>query len=72
MFTKLWFKRVAERAVMTFFQVIAAMNTADALNWMASDWLGMLKMAGIAVLASVATSVVKSKLTGDPENPGLE
>ena len=72
MFTPLWFRRVAERAVMTFAQALGMLVGGDQVKWLSLDWLTMVKLAGIAALLSVVTSVGKSKLTGDPENPGLE
>ena len=72
MFTKLWFRRVAERAIMTYAQTGAALITGDKTELLSLDWLTILKLAGIAALGSVLTSIIKSKVTGDPENPGLE
>lgn len=72
MFTKLWFRRVAERALMTFAQTASTLLGADYLKWLDLDLLAVGRLAGIAALGSVLTSIIKSKLTGDPENPGLE
>lgn len=72
MFTKLWFRRVAERAVMTFAQAAASLITGNQIELLSLDWLSIAKLAGIAALGSVLTSIIKSKITGDPENPGLE
>ena len=72
MFTALWFRRVAERAVMTFAQTAASLITGTQVELLSLDWLTIAKLAGIAALGSVLTSVIKSKLTVDPENPGLE
>lgn len=71
MFTGLWFRRVAERAVMTFAQAAGALITGDQAHLLSLDWLTIAKLAGIASLLSVLTSLGKSQV-GDPENPGLE
>lgn len=70
MFTKLWFKRVAERAAFTFAQVAGALIGADQAEWLSLDWLTIGKLAGVAALLSVLTSVGKSQV-GNPENPSL-
>lgn len=50
-------KDVAERAVKTFLQTLAALIGASQFDWLATNWLEMLSTAGIAALASVLSSL---------------
>ena len=70
MFTKLWFKRAAERAAFTFAQIAGALIGGDQAKWLDLDWLTIVKLSAVAALLSVLTSVGKSSV-GDPQNPSL-
>lgn len=50
-------KDVAERAIKTFLQTLAALIGASQFDWLATNWLEMLSTAGIAALASVFSSL---------------
>ena len=68
--TKFW-KATFERAVKTFAQALLATVTAAAgLGLEDIGWAEALSVAGLAVVASVLTSIV-SLPAGEPESPSL-
>lgn len=57
MFTKLFFKDTAERAVKTFAQAMVAVMTAGATGVLDVDWVNALSVSLLATLVSVLTSI---------------
>lgn len=71
MWTAQFWKDLAERAIVTFFQVfIVAMGT-DFTGTIDFDWGKMLIMASLTALASVAKSLVSVKVTGNSSSASL-
>lgn len=67
MWTKEFWRAVAERAIKTFAQTIATVLTAAGVGLLAADWVGVFSAAGMALLLSVLTSVGSAALTdGSP------
>jgi len=56
MFTALFLKATAERALKTFAQTAVALFVAGA-GLLSVDWLAVLSVAGLATVASVLTSI---------------
>jgi hypothetical protein len=67
--TLAFWKGAAERAIKTFFQVFAALITADASGIGATvglehvSWLAILSVSGLAAVASLATSISNAEFT---------
>ncbi|USI64727.1 holin [Lactococcus petauri] len=57
MFTKIFWKDTAERAVKTFAQSFGAVLIASGTGLLDVDWMNALSVAGFATVISVATSV---------------
>lgn len=57
MFTKLFFKDTAERAVKTFAQSMVAVMTAGSTGVLDVDWVNALSVSLLATLVSVLTSI---------------
>lgn len=57
MFTKLFFKDTAERAVKTFAQSMVAVMTVGATGVLDVDWVNALSVSLLATLVSVLTSI---------------
>lgn len=69
MLTKSFWKQALERAVKTFAQTLLATVTAAAgLGLEDVGWVEALSVAGLAVVASLLTSIV-SLPAGEPESP---
>lgn len=65
MFTKQFAKDLAERAVKTFAQALAAAVIAgETTGLLDADWSGYLSVAGLATVLSVLTSVGSGAVTG--------
>lgn len=65
-----YLKDLAERAIKTFCQALAATLTAGAVDLISVPWTGALSAAGLAALLSVLTSVASAGF-GDRETPSL-
>lgn len=65
MFNPAFLKAVAERAIKTFAQVLAALLVADGTDILSTDWTAALSVAGMASIVSILTSVGSDALTGD-------
>ncbi len=55
--TRSFWKAVAERGIKTFCQAAAAMLAANGLGVLEADWIGVLSASGMAALISVLTSI---------------
>ena len=65
MWTLVFWKATAERAVKTFAQTLAALLVADGTDLLNSAWVARLSVAGMAALVSVLTSIGSDAATGD-------
>lgn len=67
MWTVLFWKAVAERAIKTFCQGAVALLVGDGIGITEVNWLSVLSVAGLAAIASVLTSVASAGATdGSP------
>jgi hypothetical protein len=57
MFTKAFWNGAAERAARTFAQSLLAVLGGNGLGLLDADWLAALSVAGMAVVASLLTSI---------------
>lgn len=64
MFTKAFFKDLAERAIKTLCQSLLAVGLAGATDIMSVDWLNAFSVAGLATVISILTSIM-SAIPGD-------
>jgi hypothetical protein len=71
MWTALFWKATAERALKTFAQSFVATIGIGATDLLNIGWQQALSVAGLATLISVLTSLASAKLSGDPESPSL-
>jgi hypothetical protein len=69
-FTRLFWRDAAERAVKTFAQAVLATFGAGALDVLHADWGNALALGGGAAALSVLTSLVSSQVH-DPESASL-
>jgi hypothetical protein len=65
-----FFRALAERALKTFAQTLAATLVAGGTDLFSVGWKQALSLAGMASLLSVLTSVGSSTI-GDPTSPSL-
>lgn len=64
MWSKAFWKSLAERAINTFLQVfIASIGVGVAINEV--DWLTIASVASVATIVSIAKSIVVNTVTGD-------
>ena len=70
MWTRSFWTAAAERAVKTFAQTLAALLAAGAFDVVSAPWLQSVKVAGLAAVLSVLTSVASSS-AGNNEGPSL-
>lgn len=70
MFTVVFWKRTAERAVKTVAQAAVALLAASGAGLLDAGWLQVVSVAGMAGLLSVLTSVASTP-AGDPDSPSL-
>lgn len=72
MWTAMFWKQVAERAVKTFAQALLALWTANKVaNVLEVDWKTALGVAALSVLYSVLTSLISAPLGPDKDSPSL-
>lgn len=64
MFTAAFWKALAERAIKTFAQAVAALMVADAADLLSVDWKAVLATAGLTTLASILTTIGSGAVTG--------
>jgi hypothetical protein len=60
MFSKLWLKDAAERAIKTFAQSALATLGLGATDILSTDWVGVLSVGGGAAVVSVLTSLLSA------------
>ena len=68
MWTVSFWKQAAERALKTFAQAVLALITAAGMGLMDVDWGQAFSVGGLAVVASVLTSLVSSGI-GEKNSP---
>lgn len=69
-FTALFWRACAERAIKTLAQTAAALSTAAGTGLIDTDWLTIASIAGMAAVVSILTSVGSDALTGG-DGPSL-
>lgn len=73
MFTLLFWKATAERAVKTAAQSAAALLVGDGIGLLTVDWAAVGSIAGLAAVVSVLTSVGSGAVTdGSPSAVSAE
>lgn len=77
MWTKEFWRAIAERAIKTFCQSLAAMLVAapagEALGILTVDWVGILSVVGLTTLASVLSNIATGAVTdGNPSAGSAE
>jgi hypothetical protein len=70
MFTSLFWKLTAERAVKTFAQTLAGVLVVGGATLLSAHWTTALATAGMAAVVSVLTSVGSLKI-GTPDSPSV-
>lgn len=70
MWTKLFWKATAERAIKTFAQAAVAFLASDIAGILEIDWEKAASVSGLAALLSVLTSIA-SVPAGDNNSPSL-
>jgi hypothetical protein len=65
MFSKTFFVALSERSIKTFFQAIAALLVGNGTGLLDTDWVGVISVAGMAALISVATSIGSATVGND-------
>lgn len=69
MFSKVFWRDAAERAIKTFAQTLAALLSATATPLLAFDWPVLLGVAATAALLSLLTSVGSARTTSETLTP---
>lgn len=68
-----FWRAASERAVKTFGQSVGALLVGDGLGVLNVDWTQTLSVSGLAVLASIASSLASGAVTdGSPSANGAE
>ncbi|WP_225732392.1 holin [Nocardia sp. JCM 34519.1] len=70
MWTLLFWRAAAERALKTFAQALAAVLTSGSIGLFDPSWRGALSTAAMAAILSVLTSIA-SDYAAEPGNPSL-
>lgn len=71
MWSRIFWGAVAERAIKTLAQTIAALIVGDGVGLLDVDWIRVLSVAGLAGVVSVLTSIGSAALTdGSPSMAG--
>jgi hypothetical protein len=65
MWTKDFWKGLAERAIATGAQSAIAIFAVDGFDLLTVDWLGVVSVIGVAVLLSVLKSIAANRITGN-------
>jgi len=64
MWSREFWKSVAERGLKTFVQAAVAVLIAAGTDLIGTDWIGLLSIAGMAALISLLTSIGSGGITG--------
>lgn len=64
MWTAAFWKALAERAIKTFAQSLAALLVADGADILSMNWGEALSVAGMAAVVSVLTTIASGAITG--------
>ena len=70
MFTKIFLRQVAERAIKTFAQTFVALAGVSQMDWISLDWAQLAATSGIAAGLSVLTSIASDKI-GPIDSPSI-
>ena len=70
MFTRLFWKLTAERAVKTFAQTLASALVVGGVGLLTANWPLALSTAGMAAVVSVLTSIGSLRI-GTPDSPSV-
>ena len=70
MFTKIFVRQIAERAIKTFAQTVVALAGVSQMDWLTLDWAQLAATAGIAAGLSVLTSIASDKI-GPVDSPSV-
>ena len=70
MFTSLFWKLTAERAIKTFAQTLASALAVGGVTLVTVNWSSALVIAGTAAAVSVLTSLGSSRI-GTPDSPSV-
>lgn len=70
MFTVIFWKLTAERAVSTAAEAALALITGNGLGVLDVDWTGVLSVSALSALAAVLKALVASQVN-DPRSPSL-
>jgi hypothetical protein len=70
MFTKIFVRQIAERAIKTFAQTFVALAGVSQMDWLTLDWAQLAGTAGIAAGLSVLTSIASDKI-GPVDSPSV-
>lgn len=71
MFTLIFWKQVAERALKTFAQAAGGLLAADGLGILDVDWVKVGSVAALALILSILTSIVSAPVGPDKGSPSL-
>lgn len=71
MFTLIFWKQVAERALKTGAQALIAMFAADKVGLLDVDWAKAGSVAAMALILSILTSIVSAPVGPDKGSPSL-
>ncbi|MGO1048813.1 holin [Crossiella sp. CA198] len=71
MWTSVFWRSAAERALKTLAQTLVAVLGADGIGLLNAPWTAALSAAGMAALLSLLTSVASSGPVGDLGTPSL-
>ncbi|MDR0848069.1 MAG: holin [Propionibacteriaceae bacterium] len=64
MWTKQFWKALAERAIKTACEAAVALLTANATGLLDIDWISLLSVVAMATLVSVLTTIASGTVTG--------
>lgn len=71
MWTSVFWRSAAERAIKTFAQALVVVLGADGIGLVNAPWVAAVSTAGMAALLSVLTSIASAGSVGDPGMPSL-
>lgn len=71
MFTKHWWKAVADRAIRTAAQAFIALTGSDTLGWLNLNWRHIAVGVAMMTALSVATSIATTGVGPDKQDPSI-